>query len=87
MLCGKEPKAVVRDSHLTFGDCVSVETASASQAEATLPSIAAFVSASSEPPSSACSSHKMTRAPWASAASAAAMPAGPAPMMSASQWA
>ena len=83
MLSGYQPKAVVRGSNVTRPSRLA--SAAASHSDAGCPSIAALGSLNREPPSSACSSQSMTRTPVLAAASAAAMPAGPAPMTKTSQ--
>ncbi len=76
-LSGNQPNAVVRGNSVTLACRPSVSRVSRSQTDAAWPSMRAFVSASNDPPGSACSSHSTTRPPPADAARAAARPAGP----------
>ena len=67
----------MRGSTRTRGLPASSARLQASQASAISPSMLAVQPSSSEPPGSACSSARITRAPPAAAASAAASPGGP----------
>jgi hypothetical protein len=77
---------VVRDSSVTFL-ATQLGDPSASQSQAALPSMVDGTSCRRAPPISACSSTSITGAPPFDAASAAASPAGPAPITSTSQCA